>query len=392
MPNGKKAKYLYARLDSPYWYFRFTINGQEYRGTTKESESKAASLVVEELRVQIRADNKKNSLKLGFVRAGKKQISLRQCFALFETDKEREWSDVTGRQRQSEFLLSLGEGPEMLVSDITQAHLTTYRRLRTSMPNRRKDCDGNVLTVCDATVNREMAHLKAALNHVADYDFCLPNLNWKKAMIHEAEEQRTRCLSEAEERRLFSELETRRPDMIPLVKFSILAGQRQAATLGLRWDMVDLDGGFATVALKGKGRKKRLHTFALTSEMIELIQGQDMGGEFVFTYECTKGRADASGQPLRVAGQRYPFTKEGIKKPWAKALNAAGIRDFRWHDLRHTCATRLIRATGNILLVQQLLGHGDIGTTARYANLNLEDLRHGMEAASHSPANLRVVA
>ena len=62
------------------------------------------------------------------------------------------------------------------------------------------------------------------------------------------------------------------------------------------------------------------------------------------------------------------------------ALKAAGIKDFRFHDLRHTAATRALRESGNLKVVQQLLGHADIATTARYAHAMTDDVRDVMEA------------
>ena len=64
---------------------------------------------------------------------------------------------------------------------------------------------------------------------------------------------------------------------------------------------------------------------------------------------------------------------------WRRALQAAGISDFRFHDLRRTAATRMLQATGNLKLVQQYLSHADIASTARYAHATTADVREAME-------------
>jgi integrase len=75
----------------------------------------------------------------------------------------------------------------------------------------------------------------------------------------------------------------------------------------------------------------------------------------------------------RKDGERFLDLKKGFKK----AVKLAGIPKIRFHDLRHTFATRLVQADIDISTVQHLLGHARISMTARYA---------------HSPDQARVAA
>ncbi|MFL5181568.1 MAG: tyrosine-type recombinase/integrase, partial [Microvirga sp.] len=54
-------------------------------------------------------------------------------------------------------------------------------------------------------------------------------------------------------------------------------------------------------------------------------------------------------------------------------------RGYRWHDNRHTRATRLLRRSGNLKMVQKLLGHQKIETTAKYAHVTMDDLRAALD-------------
>ena len=62
-------------------------------------------------------------------------------------------------------------------------------------------------------------------------------------------------------------------------------------------------------------------------------------------------------------GQRYPLTINGAKSAWQRMRAKAGVKDFRFHDFRHDFATKLLRDTGNLKLVQKALNHADIKST-----------------------------
>jgi integrase len=71
----------------------------------------------------------------------------------------------------------------------------------------------------------------------------------------------------------------------------------------------------------------------------------------------------------RKPGDRFRDPKVGFMK----AIRLAGIQRLRFHDLRHTFATRLVRANVDLITVQQLLGHAKITMTARYAHSLADD-------------------
>ena len=64
------------------------------------------------------------------------------------------------------------------------------------------------------------------------------------------------------------------------------------------------------------------------------------------------------------SGQHYL-----LNRMWERCCREAGIEKIRWHDLRHTFASRLVMAGVNILTVQKLCRHADVKVTMRYAHL-----------------------
>ena len=69
------------------------------------------------------------------------------------------------------------------------------------------------------------------------------------------------------------------------------------------------------------------------------------------------------------------------KKWWAAVLKEAKVKNYRWHDNRHTFCSRLAQAGKSLKVVQELAGHRDIKMTARYAHLDHQSKREALEDA-----------
>ena len=79
--------------------------------------------------------------------------------------------------------------------------------------------------------------------------------------------------------------------------------------------------------------------------------------------------SNAVGQPITIHELRWAFEC---------AVKEAAIENFRWHDLRHTFATRLAQNGVDLFTIQKLLGHKSFATTQRYAHHYTESLRRGI--------------
>jgi integrase len=184
-------------------------------------------------------------------------------------------------------------------------------------------------------------------------------------------EERVRELRDDEDAALQAKMD---PEYEAVSRFSLASGLRCDECL-LLWSQVDLKA----VRITRKGKGGRQISLPITSEMREILLSRaGHHPEYVFTYVCKRVRRS----PVRVVGARYPITAAGLETHWRCCRAAAGVKDFRWHDNRHTFATRLLRETKNLKLVQRGMNHQNVSTTAKYAHVLDEDLLAGMEAAS----------
>ena len=163
-------------------------------------------------------------------------------------------------------------------------------------------------------------------------------------------EHRVRYLKEDEEHRLRAVL-SERDDYLPAaVLVSMLTGLRQGELFALTW--ADIDFTSKTIAVRASNAKSaKVRHVPMNSEVSELLaarRGNDADA-LVFTHN---GHAIASP-----------------KTSWGTLMRKANIDNFRWHDLRHTFASRLAMRGIDLYTIKELLGHSSITVTEIYAHL-----------------------
>lgn len=346
---------LYKPKNSPYWHYDFVIKGLRFHGSTGTTEKARARNIEAKAR--------------GEAAEGAGGIRKRQYMTLNEA-ADRYFEEVAKHQTShatTDYQLAnlcRGLGKDTLLSDITDDEISEY------VARRRAE-------VSDASVNRETQLLRRVFRRALK--------TWKRdvgempdwqALLLTEPAGRVRELTHDEQARLFTAL---RDDFKPFVAFCIATGVRLMNALRLTWSQVDYDAGAITFRIKSKRPGGDVHAVPMTREvMILLAEQRGRHPIYVFTYECKRSRGG------RQRGERYPFSQSGWRREWARTLVAGGIEDFRFHDTRHTAATRLLRSSQNLKLVQELLGHSDIATTARYAHVTKNDLREAMEQVSRN--------
>jgi integrase len=257
--------------------------------------------------------------------------------------------------------------------DQTSAHLLD--KWRTQSANQGKK---------PASINRDISALRSALSKAVEWGLLIKHpLETFKPIKLDAGKV-VRFLSEDEEKSLYAGLDAREErlrserasanqwrqergyvqlpalnqqpfadHLKPMIVVSINTGLRQGELFQLAWKDVDLDRANLTVhggnAKSGKTRHIPLNARARVA------------------------LSDWKSQQSSTAGLVFPSNDgkpfDNVNKAWQKLLTDSGIASFRWHDLRHHFASKLVMAGVDLNTVRELLGHGDITMTLRYAHL-----------------------
>lgn len=335
---------VYKPKNSSVFQYDFQRNGDRFYGSTGCKTRRSAERVEEKKRAEAALDDgtrKRPPITLDDA-AGLYEIRLR------ETDK---WS-ATADYIMNGLVQSLGGN--RYLSDITQENLRDHFSARAAR-------------VSASSVNREIEVARPIWRRVMRTNDIGEMPDWG-ALRYAIAEKDPREMYPDEQERLFPEI---RGDLVDFCDFALQAGWRKGEVLGLRWIDCNLNAAIAETRIKGGDVVKR----PLTQAMVILIANQPKVGPFVFTYICQKNHR------LRRAGERYPMTKTVLRGPWAAAKRQAGVENLRFHDLRHTTGTRILRATGNLAVAKEALKHKNIKTTLRYAHAADDDVRRALEAA-----------
>jgi len=204
--------------------------------------------------------------------------------------------------------------------------------------------------VSAATVNRLLQVLRAVLRKAErDWDW----LNKAPLItLFKEPKRRIRWLTREEADRLLAELPLHLAEM---ARFSLATGLREANVTGLEWSQVDLERRIAWIHPdQAKGRKAI--AVPLNAEAVVVLRRQQgKHPRWVFTYNGNRvGKAN--------------------NHAWRKALLRAGIRNFRWHDLRHTWASWHMQSGTPLSVLQELGGWESAEMVRRYAHLSVEHL------------------
>jgi len=137
--------------------------------------------------------------------------------------------------------------------------------------------------------------------------------------------------------------------MLPLVKLALETAMRRSELLGLRWGHIDLQKRTIFLKLTKNGTSR---TVPLSTHAVQIL----------------------NEMPRNIDGRVFPVTHEVVSQAFNRARKQAGVKDIRFHDLRHIAITKLAQKLPNLIELSAVSGHKSLAMLKRYYHPSAEQL------------------
>jgi integrase len=349
---------VFRKSRSPYWHFDFQWRGHRFHGSTKATTQREAEKVET-------AEREKAKQRVAQIEAARTSLRLDDIAGRYWLEVGQHHVGARDTERDIHRLIE-HFGKDKLITDITDddvVKLVAWRRGSKVL--------GREQLISPFTVNATTKQLRKLFTRAKLWGVMFAREpRWKRHWLKEPQERvRELCADESE--RLD---EAMRDDHAPFFSFAKASGLRLRECL-LHWPEVHWEA--RQIRKVGKGGK--LVTVPITSAIREILWPlRGHHPEHVFTFVADRTVAG------RVKGCRYPMTYGGARSAWWQIQKRSGVVGFRFHDFRHDLATKLLRETGNLKLVQRALNHADVKTTVRYAHVLDDEVADALERVTKS--------
>lgn len=329
---------LYKRAGSPYWQTEFTIRGHRIRESTGCQARREAEQYERRRKAEVRHELA-NPAAVG-------KLTLDQACGKYWLEHGHRRRDATDVQRWLTYVLTHLDR-DMLLSDLSAR---TVNDFVASM---------RAAGIGEVSINRTVTTLQGVHNRAAKlWEEPVSVIGWKP--FKTKEHGRARWLTQDQAKALLAALP---PHIRALVWFMLLTGIRQREAFNLTWEDVREDRGVIQIIAKG-GIVREVD---LSPEAGVILAEQPRSGRCVF--DTTNWR-----------------------KLFTRAKEVAQIDDFRWHDLRHTCATWLGQSGASLDVIRQQLGHSSIVVTQKYRHVSRAEVRAALQQVpTISPTGANIV-
>jgi integrase len=314
------------------WYVDYSFNGQRVRkkvGTSK----KMAEAVLKDVEV------KKIKGEFLGVTELKKVVFEKLCAEYLEYSKANKTKESYVRDITSLNALSK-KFKGIMVSMISAWDLEQYKNMR-------------VKKVTPSSVNRELAFIKHMFNKAVEWGYLTSN-QLRSVKLFKEPPGRIRYVTEEEEIKLLDYCSENTKD---IVLFALNTGMRRSEIFNLKWSDVDFRQRNIIVR---RSKNNEYRVIPMHSSVVSILKRLHKKASSIYVFEGKNGKLTT------------------VKTGFNKAVRKAGIKDLRFHDLRHTFASRLVMNGVDIASVKKLMGHKDIKMTMRYSHLSDDHLKEAV--------------
>jgi len=361
--SGKINYYLYYRINGKQVNFHLGTHGKITPATARELAQVKAGEVAKGIDVQ----EHKKTLKAEADRERSNKLDT------FLVKKYEPWLYTRNSKTSGQIVQRLRSAFSDFLS-LPLADITAWRVEKWRSHHKKQG-------MAAATINYYVSTLKGALSRAVEWGL-IEEHDLRKVKQLKVDNSITNYLSKEQEQKLLEALEQRNNDLIsaresanhfrevrgyellpdftnqrfadhlyPIVILAMNTGMRRGEILQLRWSDINFPSSSLIVrggnAKSGKGRHIPLNDKAKQA-LVDWRTPQQ--SEWVFPGK--------NGNPIT-----------DFKKSWQNIVELTGLSNFRFHDLRHHFASKLVMAGVDLNTVRELLGHSDIKMTLRYAHL-----------------------
>ena len=324
------------------WWMSFTHQGKRYRRSTETEDKKLAQRIFDKLRGDLTEGKWFECLPGENYRFN--DLMDKYLVEYSAVNKAR-----TTHKRDKSLMAHLSNAfGETYLTDITPAMISEYKVKRRS--------EG----ASPRTINYELTVMSHAFNiALKEWDWVDEN-PVKKVKKERVRNSIERWLSLEEEDRL---LKASPLWLKHIIVFAIHTGMRQSELLDLKWSQVDLERRTLTIF---EQKNRCIDTLPLNMTALVVLLERKKGAVGPNDFVFPNGNNNRKGN-------------RDLLKAFYTALERSNVRNFRFHDLRHTFATRLVQQGVGIYEVQKLGRWKNTSMVMRYAHHYPESLRSSIE-------------
>ena len=308
------------------WYVDYYYDGRRIRrkvGSEKDAENALAAIKADILRGEYRF---KKDRKIRFEDFAKEYLDYAKI-------NKRSWGrDESSLKRLLPFF------GNMLLSKIAVRHIEEYKRMRLEK-------------VKTGTINRELASLKhmfTIAEKLGKFDGKNPV---KQVKFFQERQYVMKILDREEINRL---IDTAAGHLKSILIIAVSTGMRKGEIFNLRWSDIDFVDHYIHIK---KTKSNVMRKVPMNGVVATTLKNIERKSEFIFPSFWSK---------------KHKHIME-VFRLFKAACKKAGIRDLRFHDLRHTAATLMVTGGISLVTVSQILGHATIHMTMKYAHPTPKD-------------------